>query len=153
MRAMWTLSVAMMRGFARDGMSVFLVILFPLMFLFLFGGIFSDQGQSRSSLVAIGDVSLIDEMPASARAQFDEAFEVERSGDRAAAVAKVRGRVRADRRTPGFRRRGRCAGDTAVPLGGRLKRRVILVPGDHRGPARPLIWVRSQGARTRRRRG
>lgn len=90
MRAMWTLSVAMMRGFARDGMSVFFVILFPLMFLFLFGGIFSDQGQSRSSLVAIGDVPLIDEMPASARAQFDEAFEVERSGDRAAAVAKVR---------------------------------------------------------------
>jgi ABC-2 type transport system permease protein len=90
MKAMWTLSGAMMRGFVRDGMSLFFVILFPLMFLFLFGGVFSDSGQSKSSLVEVGDVSLIDRMPAQARTAFDEAFEVSRSADRAAALEEVR---------------------------------------------------------------
>jgi ABC-2 type transport system permease protein len=89
-RGMWTLSGAMMRGFVRDGMSLFFAILFPLMFLFLFGGIFSDQGQSKSSLIEVGDVSLIDRMPEQARVPFDEAFEVSRSDNRAAAIDQVR---------------------------------------------------------------
>ena len=48
---MRTLSLAMWRGFVRDRMSLFFIILFPLMFLFLFGGIFNDQGQSESTLI------------------------------------------------------------------------------------------------------
>jgi len=90
MRAMQTLSLAMLRGFVRDRMALFFVVLFPLMFLFLFGGIFSDSGQSRSSLVEVGDVALIDRMPAGARAAFDQSFDVERSQDRAEAIREVR---------------------------------------------------------------
>jgi len=90
MNAMWTLSVAMLRGFLRDKMSLFFMILFPLMFLFLFGGIFSDSGQAKSSLVEVGDVSLLDHMSAGPRKAFDQAFEVEHSHDRAAAVRQVR---------------------------------------------------------------
>ena len=90
MTAMRTLSVAMLRGFVRDKMALFFVILFPLMFLFLFGGIFSDDGQSKSSLVEVGDVALLDHMPAGERAAFGQAFEVEHSHDRAAAIEQVR---------------------------------------------------------------
>jgi ABC-2 type transport system permease protein len=84
------LSLAMARGFFRDRASVFFSVVFPLMFLFLFGGVFADQGQSRSDLVQIGAVPLIDQMPAAARAAFDESFDVSRTTDRGRALEDVR---------------------------------------------------------------
>ena len=90
MSPMTTLSLAMWRGFVRDRMALFFVILFPLMFLFLFGGIFGDQGQSKSTLVEVGDVALLDQLPAGARGAFDNAFEVEHSDDLDGAVDEVR---------------------------------------------------------------
>ena len=53
-----------MRGFVRDRASVFFAIVFPLMFLVLFGGIFNDQDQSPIDMIQVGDVALIDQMPA-----------------------------------------------------------------------------------------
>src|SRR5690606_25053480 len=50
----------------------------------------TDQGQSRSDLIEVGQVSLIDDLPADARKAFDQAFEVSRSDDRAAALEEVR---------------------------------------------------------------
>jgi ABC-2 type transport system permease protein len=88
--SMWTVSLAMARGFVRDRMSLFFVVLFPLMFLVLFAGMFSDDQQSRSSLIQVGEVALLEDMGPSAREAFDDAFEVERSADRAAALADVR---------------------------------------------------------------
>jgi ABC-2 type transport system permease protein len=85
-----SLSRAMWLGFVRDRMAVFFVILFPLMFLVLFGGIFSDSGQSKSKLVEVGSVALLDQMPAEAKQAFDQAFEVEHSDDLAGAVQQVR---------------------------------------------------------------
>jgi ABC-2 type transport system permease protein len=90
MTATWTLAVAMWRGFIREKMTVFWIVLFPLMFLVLFGGIFTDSGQSKTDLVEVGDVALIDELPDSARAQFDDAFEVRQTDDLDAALADVR---------------------------------------------------------------
>ena len=84
------LSAAMAKGFFRDRASVFFSLVFPLMFLFLFGGVFADQGQSRSDLVQIGAVPLVDQMPAEARKAFDQAFDVTRTSHRAAALEKVR---------------------------------------------------------------
>jgi len=89
-RAFWSLSVAIMRGFIRDRSSVFFAIVFPLMFLVLFGGVFSSQDQSRLDLVQVGDVTLLDDMPAGARAGFEETFAITRTDDLAGAVAKVR---------------------------------------------------------------
>ncbi|MEO5853578.1 MAG: ABC transporter permease [Nocardioides sp.] len=89
-RAFWSLSVAIMRGFIRDRSSVFFAIVFPLMFLVLFGGVFSSQDQSRLDLVQVGDVTLLDDMPAGARAAFEETFAITRTDDLAGAVAKVR---------------------------------------------------------------
>lgn len=90
MKAFAALSLAILRGFYRDKASVFFAIVFPLMFLVLFGGIFSDQSQSRVDLIEVGSVSLVDEMPADARAAFDQTFDVTHSDDLAAALAEVR---------------------------------------------------------------
>ena len=89
-RAFWSLAVAISRGFWRDRASVFFAIVFPLMFLVLFGGILADQSQSRVDLVQIGDVTLVDDLPDGARGAFERTFEVSRARDRAAAIAEVR---------------------------------------------------------------
>lgn len=91
MKPTWTLSVAMWRGFIREKMGVFWIVVFPLMFLVLFGGIFAgNEGQSKSDLLQIGDVALIDDLPDAARERFDEAFEVERASDADDAIEQVR---------------------------------------------------------------
>jgi ABC-2 type transport system permease protein len=84
------LSLAILRGFYRDKASVFFAIVFPLMFLVLFGGIFSDQTESKVDLIEVGTVSLVDEMPADARAAFDQTFEVTHTDDLEAALEQVR---------------------------------------------------------------
>ncbi len=90
MRAFWSLALAISRGFARDRASVFFALVFPLMFLVLFGGIFADQTQARVELVQVGDVALVDDLPDGAREAFGQTFEVSRTGDRDAALAEVR---------------------------------------------------------------
>jgi ABC-2 type transport system permease protein len=85
-----SLSLAIARGFFRDRTALFFTILFPLMFLVLFGGIFKDQTASRSHVVQIGAVALLDDMPDAARGQLDQVLEVERTTDRDAALEQVR---------------------------------------------------------------
>ena len=46
----WALSVAILRGFVRDKASVFFAIIFPLMFLVLFGSLLANQNQSKVEL-------------------------------------------------------------------------------------------------------
>ena len=84
------LSRAIFLGFIRDKASVFFAILFPLMFLVLFGAIFTDQDQSRVELVKVGEVALLDELPESARGAFDDTFEVTSADDLDDALAQVR---------------------------------------------------------------
>ena len=85
-----SLCVAIAKGFVRDRAAVFFSVVFPLMFLFLFGGVFAHQGQSRSDIVQIGAVPLVERMPSGAREAFEKSFDVERTTDRAAALDKVR---------------------------------------------------------------
>lgn len=86
-----SLAAAMFKGFVRDRMSLFFTILFPLIFLFLFGGVFAgDTGTSKSDLEVVGDVALVDELPTDAREVFDDLFEVHRTDDLDAAIDKVR---------------------------------------------------------------
>lgn len=89
-RAFISLSRAILLGFVRDKASVFFAILFPLMFLVLFGGILNDQGQSEIKMVEVGQVELFDNLPEGAEEAFESTFDVSRSDDRAAALAKVR---------------------------------------------------------------
>ncbi|MGH3423777.1 MAG: ABC transporter permease, partial [Nocardioidaceae bacterium] len=85
-----SLAVAMSKGFFRDKMALFFAILFPLMFLVLFGGLFGDQGTSRSDIIQVGPVSLLDKAPAAARKAIDQSLDVTRSTDESAAIGKVR---------------------------------------------------------------
>lgn len=85
-----SLARAMLKGFFRDRMALFFSILFPLMFLVLFGGIFTDQGASKAEVIQVGPVAVLDDAPKDVRAYYDESLDLERSADLAAAVDKVR---------------------------------------------------------------
>ncbi|MDX6235173.1 MAG: type transport system permease protein, partial [Nocardioidaceae bacterium] len=84
------IAVAIIKGFMRDKSSVFFALIFPLMFLVLFGSIFADPTQSKVDLVEIGSVPLVDKMPADAKKAFEQAFKVKHTDDRDAAIAEVR---------------------------------------------------------------
>ena len=84
------IAVAIVKGFFRDKASVFFALIFPLMFLVLFGGLFDFDNTSKIAVIQVGEVSLIDDLPPGAKEAFDETFEVDRSDDREAALAEVR---------------------------------------------------------------
>ena len=90
MTAFRSLSTAMLKGYLRDGQAVFFSVFFPLMFLVLFGGVFAHQGQSKISMVAVGHVGLIDQLPHDARAAFDRSFDVTHTSDLDAALQQVK---------------------------------------------------------------
>lgn len=85
-----SLSLAIIRGFVRDKASVFFSLVFPLMFLVLFGGLFADPASSKVDMIQVGDVAFLDEMPSDERSAFEETFDITRSDDLAAAVAEVK---------------------------------------------------------------
>ncbi|GIJ50192.1 hypothetical protein Val02_70780 [Virgisporangium aliadipatigenens] len=84
------MSRAMLLGFLRDRVTLFFTIVFPLMFLVLFGGLFKDAGVSQTEILQIGNVPVIDQMPADARTELDKVLKVERRDDRQAALQAVR---------------------------------------------------------------
>lgn len=96
---MKALTLAMFRGFFRDRMTLFWAVLFPLMFLVLFGGILTTPGAARIQVAQVGDVAVLDGLPADVREQIDDALEFVplaedeardqvRDGDLAAAVSQ-----------------------------------------------------------------
>ncbi|MDF1603915.1 ABC transporter permease [Nocardioides sp. YIM 152315] len=86
----WALSRAILWGFVRDRTAVFFAVVFPLMFLVLFGGLFSDQSVGEVDMIVVGDVTLIDDLPDDADESFDATFDVTRSDDLDDAIAQVR---------------------------------------------------------------
>jgi ABC-2 type transport system permease protein len=89
-KAFRALTVAQSKAFLRDRQTIFWTILFPLMFLLLFGSIFRDAGASQSTLVVVGKVALVDNLPADGKAAFDELFKVTHTDDLAASLEQVR---------------------------------------------------------------
>lgn len=90
MTAFKSLALAMGKGFVRDRMALFFALLFPLMFLVLFGGLFGDSGVSKSTVVEVGDVALLDDAPQPARDAFGEYLDIKTSDDLDAALDDVR---------------------------------------------------------------
>ena len=88
--AFTALAVAIVKGFVRDKASVFFAVVFPLMFLVLFGGIFDVDESPRIELVQVGEVPLFAQLPDGAREAFEETFEVTRAADLDAALEQVR---------------------------------------------------------------
>lgn len=85
-----SLSSAMFRGFRRDRAALFFTLLFPLIFLVIFGGLFNNTGASPQKVLEIGSVPLIDQLPPDARAQLDKVLAITKTDDRAGALDKVR---------------------------------------------------------------
>lgn len=83
------LTRAQWKGFWRDKQNWFWLLLFPLMFLLMFGSIFRDAGASKSELAVVGTVQFIEQMPAEGREQFDTIFEVTEFDDRDEALEAV----------------------------------------------------------------
>ncbi|WP_257579244.1 ABC transporter permease [Streptomyces sp. JJ38] len=78
-RSFRSLSRAMALGLLRDRAAVFFLLVFPLMFLVLFGTLLKDSGTSESRVVQVGDVAVLDDMPEKQRAQLRGVLEVEKT--------------------------------------------------------------------------
>ncbi|WP_107081729.1 ABC transporter permease [Streptomyces sp. SBT349] len=89
MSAFKSLSRAMVLGLLRDRTAVFFMLIFPLMFLALFGALFQNESAPRSSVIQIGEVAILDDMGAEGFAALGDALEVTRSADREAALEEV----------------------------------------------------------------
>ncbi len=89
MTAFLALCRAMLLAFRRDKGAIFFTVLFPLMFLVLFGGIFQG-GSSRADVVEVGRVPVVDSLDAADRARLDHSVKFVPGTDLAAARAKVR---------------------------------------------------------------
>lgn len=85
-----SLSRAMALGFFRDRTAFFFTILFPLMFLVLFGGIFANQSSPKVHVLQIGSVTLLDRIPADARGELDQVLQLTRDDNRDDALHQVR---------------------------------------------------------------
>jgi ABC-2 type transport system permease protein len=83
-------AAAILRGWVRDRASVFFALVFPLMFLVLFGGVFTLDSTPKVDLVQVGAVPLVDHLPPEARRAWDRTFETTRTDDLDAALAEVR---------------------------------------------------------------
>ncbi|MBO0843406.1 MAG: ABC transporter permease, partial [Nocardioides sp.] len=90
MIAFRALSLAILRGFVRDRFSLFFALVFPLMFLVLFGGLLGHQGTSKVRMIEVGHVALFDDLGADGRTAMRRAFDVSHSSSLPAAIAKVR---------------------------------------------------------------
>ncbi|WP_193614653.1 ABC transporter permease [Nocardioides lijunqiniae] len=84
------LSAAIFKGFLRDRGAVFFSLVFPLMFLVLFGGIFTDQDQPKVEVIQVGEVALVDDLPEGADEAFSDTFDVTTSDDLDDALEQVR---------------------------------------------------------------
>ncbi|MGI5505113.1 ABC transporter permease [Lentzea sp. CA-135723] len=84
MTAFKTLSVAMLKGFVRDKVTLFFTFLFPLMFLVIFGLILRDVGADKTKIALVGDGPIV------AALRDSGALELESYNDEAAAVQKVK---------------------------------------------------------------
>jgi ABC-2 type transport system permease protein len=89
-RGFVSLSRAMVLGFVRDRTAVFFTVVFPLMFLVLFGGLFKDTGAPKAKVAEVGGVAVLDQLPAEAKAQIDKVLTITRVDDSARAIDQVR---------------------------------------------------------------
>lgn len=94
MRPFLSLSAAMARGLLRDRSAVFFTLLFPLMFLLLFGALFKDTSTSQAEITQVGDVKVLDSIPSGEREGMREVLKIEKTDGSAAARKEALEKVR-----------------------------------------------------------
>ncbi|PZS10824.1 MAG: ABC transporter permease [Acidimicrobiales bacterium] len=86
-----TLAKVLALSFIRDKTAVFFTILFPLMFLVLFGVLFTDHGTSKAHVVQVGEVTVLDQLPQTAKTDLKGSLSVTKeSGPLQPQLRKVR---------------------------------------------------------------
>ncbi|MCD0482783.1 ABC transporter permease [Streptacidiphilus sp. ASG 303] len=88
--AFGSLSKVMVVAFLRDRSALFFVVLFPLMFLVLFGTLFKSASSPHAKVAQVGPVAVVDSLKGPARDDLDKVFTVTRMPDEAEALRKVR---------------------------------------------------------------
>ncbi|WP_228081885.1 ABC transporter permease [Streptomyces profundus] len=89
MSALKSLSRAMLFALLRDRTASFFTLIFPLMFLLLFGALFQNDSVSRSHVLQVGDVAVLDDLSADERRGLSEALNLEHVADRDEALSRV----------------------------------------------------------------
>jgi ABC-2 type transport system permease protein len=84
-----SLSRAMYLGFRRDRSALFFTVLFPLMFLVIFGGVFSGQSTPKVEVLKIGQAPVLDQALAQGGDELGRVLEVTAASDRADALRQV----------------------------------------------------------------
>jgi len=77
-------------GLMRDRTALFFTILFPLMFLIIFGLLFRSAGTSKSDIIEVGNVAVLDSIQGDARADIDGVLSIRHADSLDDALAKVR---------------------------------------------------------------
>ncbi|MFF1796054.1 ABC transporter permease [Kitasatospora sp. NPDC058263] len=85
-----SLSRVMVVAFLRDRTAVFFVILFPLMFLLLFGTLLKGATSPHAKVAQVGAVQVLDSVQGDGRAALEKVLTISRRDDEAAALEKVR---------------------------------------------------------------
>jgi ABC-2 type transport system permease protein len=90
MNGFTTLARAMFLGWRRDRAALFFTILFPLMFLLIFGGLFKGGGTPKSKVLLVGAVPIVQEAPGDAKARLDQVLTLSTADDLSGALGKVK---------------------------------------------------------------
>lgn len=84
------LSRAMILSVLRDKGTIFFLLIFPILFLLLFGTLFKSDGTAHIKVAQVGRVQVLDSLTASQREQLARAATVTRVSSESAALKKVR---------------------------------------------------------------
>ncbi|MER7753118.1 ABC transporter permease [Kitasatospora sp. NPDC097643] len=88
--AFGSLSRVMLRSFLRDRSAVFFIMLFPLMFLLLFGTLLKGATSPHAKVAQVGAVQVLDSVQGGGRAELEKVLQISKGDDEAAALEKVR---------------------------------------------------------------
>ncbi|MGW2252965.1 ABC transporter permease [Kitasatospora sp. NPDC001660] len=88
--AFWSLSRSMLLSFKRDRSAVFFVLLFPLMFLLLFGTLLKGATSPHAKVAQVGAVQVLDSVQGEGRTELEKVLEISKVDDESAALTKVR---------------------------------------------------------------
>ncbi|HEV7628270.1 MAG TPA: ABC transporter permease [Streptomyces sp.] len=94
MKSFMSLSKAMALGLLRDRAAVFFTLVFPLMFLAMFGALFSNDSTPQSKVIQVGDVKVLDAMPDQQRAALRDVLKIEKTDGSAEAESEALEKVR-----------------------------------------------------------
>ncbi|RDG38177.1 ABC transporter permease [Streptomyces corynorhini] len=90
MRPVWQLARTMILSVLRDKGTIFFLLIFPILFLLLFGTLFKTSGTSHIEVAQLGDVQVLDELRGAQREEVTKAATITRVDNEADALRQVR---------------------------------------------------------------